>query len=72
MSGEARERAQGPRYGHTSVVCSGCGVRVDLTCPLPKAGWQTLHVCPKYEIQAMPIAAGRPAWAWRSVPGPGS
>lgn len=48
------------------VVCSKCHARIDLSVPLPREGWQQVHVCPGQCIEAMAWRAGEPAWTWKA------
>jgi len=52
--------------GATVVICSRCHAHVDLAQPLPREGWQDIHVCPGQRIEAMALRAGEPAWTWKA------
>jgi hypothetical protein len=61
------ERVPGPESPHgRAVKCAHCQSIVDLSRPLAFFGWQVVHRCRGFEIEARASTAGGLPSTWRA------
>jgi len=50
----------------THAHCRGCHARVNVSEPLARTGWHTVHACaPEHAIEVHVRSPGAEPWAWR-------
>jgi hypothetical protein len=52
----------------THAHCRGCKERINVSTPVAREGWHTVHACaPEHAIEVHVRSPGAEPWAWRYV-----